>query len=82
EIKRMYVRPGHRGKKIGQNLLGQLIQSAREIGCSKVLLDSARFMTNAHALYQSAGFTEVDIYSETEMTKNFQDHMIYMELKL
>jgi len=82
EIKRMYVRPGHRGKKIGQKLLRQLIQSAHDIGCSKVLLDSARFMENAHALYRSAGFAEVDIYSETEMTENFQDHMIYMELKL
>ena len=82
EIKRMYVRPGHRGKKIGQKLLGQLIQSAQDIGCSKILLDSARFMKNAHALYRSAGFTKVDLYSETEMTESFQDHMIYMELKL
>ena len=82
EVKRMYVRPGHRGKKIGQKLLGQLIQSAKEIGCSKVLLDSARFMKSAHALYRSAGFKEVELYSETEMTENFQDHMIYMELQL
>ena len=82
EVKRMYVRPGHRGKKIGQKLLEQLIQSAKEIGCSKVLLDSARFMKSAHALYRSAGFKEVELYSETEMTENFQDHMIYMELQL
>jgi len=82
EVKRMYVRPDHRGKKIGQKLLGQLVQSATEIGCSKVLLDSARFMKSAHALYRSAGFKEIELYSETEMTENFQDHMIYMELKL
>ena len=44
EIKRIYVHPGYRGKKIGQKLLNQLIQSAREIGYSKILLDSARFM--------------------------------------
>jgi GNAT superfamily N-acetyltransferase len=82
EVKRMYVRPYHRGKKIGQKLLKQLIRSAKEMGCSKVLLDSARFMKSAHALYRSAGFKEVDLYSETEMTENFQDHMIYMELEL
>ncbi len=82
EIKRIYVRPGYRGKKIGQKLLDQLIQSAKEIGYSKILLDSARFMKEAHSLYQSAGFKEVEIYSETEMTENFQEHMVYMELEL
>ena len=82
EIKRIYVRPGYRGKKIGQNLLDQLIQSAREIGYSKILLDSARFMKEAHSLYRSAGFKEIEIYSETEMTENFQKHMVYMELEL
>ena len=32
EIKRIYVRSGFRGKKIGHKLLAQLIQSAKEIG--------------------------------------------------
>lgn len=82
EIKRIYVRPGHRGKKIGQMLLDKLIQSAKEIGYSKILLDSARFMKEAHSLYRSAGFKEIEVYSETEMTENFQEHMVYMELIL
>ncbi|MBU8850064.1 MAG: GNAT family N-acetyltransferase [Desulfobacterales bacterium] len=82
EIKRIYVRPGYRGKKIGQKLLDQLIQSAREVEYSKILLDSARFMKEAHSLYRSAGFKEIEIYSETEMTGDFQEHMVYMELKL
>ena len=82
EIKRMYVRPDYRGKKIGKYLLEKLIQSAKEIGYSKVLLDSARFMEKAHFLYQSLGFREIEIYSETEMTEDFQEHMIYMELEL
>jgi len=82
EIKRIYVRPGYRGKKIGQKLLDQLIQSVKEIGYSKILLDSARFMKEAHSLYRSAGFKEIEIYSETEMTEDFQKHMVYMELKL
>jgi len=42
EIKRMYVRPLYRGKKIGRNLLNQLIRDAKEIGYSKILLDSAQ----------------------------------------
>ena len=82
EIKRIYVRPGFRGKKIGHKLLAQLIQSAKEIGYSKILLDSAKFMQEAYSLYKSVSFREVAIYSETEMTENFQEHMVYMELEL
>jgi ribosomal protein S18 acetylase RimI-like enzyme len=82
EIKRIYVRPGYRGKKIGQNLLEQIILSAKEVGYSKILLDSAKFMNKAHLLYRSVGFREIKIYSETEMTENFQEHMVYMELEL
>jgi GNAT superfamily N-acetyltransferase len=82
EIKRMYVRPVYRGKKIGRNLLNQLIQDAKEIGYSKILLDSARFMREAHSLYRSAGFKDIELYPETEMSEDFQEHMVYMELTL
>ena len=82
EIKRMYVRPVYRGKKIGRNLLNQLIQDAKEIGYSKILLDSAQFMREAHSLYRSAGFKDIKLYPETEMSEDFQEHMVYMELEL
>jgi GNAT superfamily N-acetyltransferase len=82
EIKRMYVRPGYRGKKIGRNLLNQLIQDAKEIGYSKILLDSAQFMSEAHSLYRSVGFKDIELYPETEMSVDFQEHMVYMELDL
>ncbi len=82
EIKRMYVRPVYRGKKIGRNLLDQLIQDAKEIGYSKILLDSAQFMREAHSLYRSAGFKDIALYPETEMSEDFQEHMVYMELEL
>lgn len=39
-------------------------------------------MKEAHSLYRSAGFKEIEMYSETEMTENFQEHMVYMELEL
>jgi GNAT superfamily N-acetyltransferase len=82
EIKRMYVRPFYRGKKIGRNLLDQLIQDAKEIGYSKILLDSAQFMMEAHSLYRSVGFKDIELYPETEMSEDFQEHMVYMELEL
>ncbi len=82
EIKRMYVRPAFRGKKIGQKLLNHLIQDARDIGYTKIRLDSGRFMEKAHMLYRSAGFKDIEYYSETEMSLDFQKYMIYMELEL
>ena len=82
EIKRMYVRPIFRGKKIGRKLLNQLIKDAKDMGYSKILLDSARFMKEAHSLYSSVGFNKVELYPETEMSEDFQEHMVYMELDL
>lgn len=82
EIKRMYVRPGYRGKHVGYKLLEHAITGARDHGYSKILLDSGRFMTHAHALYKSFGFKEVERYPESEMGAEFEKYMLYMKLDL
>jgi GNAT superfamily N-acetyltransferase len=82
EIKRMYVRPGFRGKGIGKALLEGLVNEAREIGYPRIRLDSARFMKEAHSLYRSAGFQEIDPYPESEIPAEFQKHWIFMEKQL
>ena len=83
EIKRMYVQPQFRGKKIGEKLLCRLIEEAKEIGYSKILLDSDPYMSNAHSIYRSLGFVETEPYAEAEMDgDDYSRHMIYMELKL
>jgi GNAT superfamily N-acetyltransferase len=82
EVKRMYVRPGYRGQKIGLKLLGQLIINARHAGYKNILLDSGRFMTDAHALYRSVGFKNIERYPESEMGAGFEAHMVYMQLEL
>lgn len=56
EIKRMYVRPSSRGLGVGRAILRRLIDDARALGYRTVLLDSAPFMHEAHALYRSFGF--------------------------
>jgi GNAT superfamily N-acetyltransferase len=61
-IKRMYVRPEYRGKKIGRSLLNNLIQAAREIRYSRIHLDSANFMKESHPLYRSVGFKDIAPY--------------------
>ena len=82
EIKRMYVRPQYRGRGLGRALLETIIEEAEEVGYPAVRLDSARFMKEAHALYRSAGFSEIDPYPESEMPSEFQKHWVFMERQL
>jgi len=82
ELKRMYVRPEFRRRGLGRGILDALIAEAQKIGYSTVRLDSARFMKAAHALYQSAGFREIEPYPESEIPPEFQDHWIFMEKSL
>ncbi|MFT5258370.1 MAG: GNAT superfamily N-acetyltransferase [Saprospiraceae bacterium] len=82
EIKRMFVRPGYRGKKIGYNLMEKLISDAKESGYSEIKLDSANFMVKAHELYRVFGFKEIEIYPGSEVGEQFQKHMVFMGLDL
>lgn len=82
EIKRMYVRPEFRGRGLGRGILEALFSEARDIGYSKVRLDSARFMEAAHSLYRSFGFQEIEPYDESEIPPEFREHWIFMEKTL
>lgn len=78
-IQRMYVRPAQRGRGIGRQLLEGLLQGAREAGYQRVLLESARFMHGAHALYRSASFTETEPYPQSQVPRDFWPYWIFME---
>ncbi len=82
EIKRMYVRPALRGKGVGRALLARLLEQARRAGYRSVRLDSSRFMTEAHRLYRSAGFKDVDPYEGSEIPPEFRKHWVFMEMPL
>ena len=82
EIKRMYVRPAHRGRGIGRALLETLIDEARGMGLPRIRLDSVRFMTEAHSLYRSAGFHETEPYPESEIPEQYWSHWVFMEVEL
>jgi N-acetylglutamate synthase-like GNAT family acetyltransferase len=71
EIKRMYVRPGNRKRGQGRALLNQLVTEATQIGYERIRLDSARFMKEAHHLYQTTGFSEIEAYEGSEIPKEF-----------
>lgn len=82
EIKRMYVRPQFRGKGIGKALVQKLVDEAQTIGYRCIRFDSARFMTEAHHLYRSMGFVEIEPYEGSEIQKEVQSYWIFMEKQL
>ena len=77
EMKRLYVRPQWRGRGIGQQLAGMLIDAARNAGYSRMRLDTLNTMRSAIELYTSLGFRRIEAYYE-----NPSDRAVFMELVL
>lgn len=70
EMKRLFVREGFRGLKIGKNLIEKLFEKARDAGYKSVLLDTlADKMPSAIRLYKSFGFTTTKPYYQTPLQK-------------
>lgn len=62
ELKRLYVRPLHRGQGIGRQLVLAAVKEAREIGYKKMRLDTLPSMKRALELYLSMGFKPIAPY--------------------
>lgn len=77
EMKRLYVRPGFRGQRIGDRLVCRIIDDAREIGYSRMLLDTLPFLESAIRLYKAHGFYEIASYNDSPMAAS-----VYMQLDL
>lgn len=77
EMKRLYVRPEFRGKRIGNQLVQKIINDAKEIGYEHMLLDTLPFLQSAIHMYKQYGFYEIPSYNDSPM-----DTSIYMRLDL
>lgn len=62
EMKRLFVRPAFRRFGLGRLLAQQLLDEARSLGYSSMLLDTLDEMEAARELYASLGFEEVAPY--------------------
>ena len=82
EIKRMYVKPKFRGKKLGNLMVEKVISISEENGFTKLFLDTAIFMSSAVSLYKKFGFKEIDSYPECIVSKELWDKWIFMMKEL
>src|SRR5437870_2411593 len=79
EIKRMWVDPSSRRGGIGRAMLDRLIAQARTVGYARIRLDSPEFMTAAHGLYRTGGFSDIDAYAESEIPDEYKSRWVFME---
>lgn len=89
EMKRLFVRPAHRGKGVGEALIERFLEEARAIALGphsegaggyyeSVVLDTIQpLMSRAIAVYKKVGFREIPAYRPNPV-----GGALYMELEL
>lgn len=77
ELKRLYVRPAFRGRHLGRELVERIIQDARSLGYSRLMLDTMPELVSARHMYENMGFQVTERYNNSPL-----DTTIFMEYRL
>lgn len=70
EVKRMFVKPEIRGKRIGSKILIELEDWARELNYTKCILETGNRQVEAVKLYKSSGYEIIPNYGQYENVEN------------
>jgi GNAT superfamily N-acetyltransferase len=62
ELKRLFVRPGYRGRGVGRKLTERTVRRAQQLGAERIVLDTLPGMTGAISLYTELGFRPISAY--------------------
>lgn len=77
ELKRMFLKLEARGKGYGKLLLEHAIQTAKDLGFRRMVLDTEPIMSTAIQLYEKFGFQRRDAYYDSPLP-----NVLYYELIL
>jgi putative acetyltransferase len=64
ELKRMYVRPEARGDGLADRLLGAIERRARELGATRVKLETGLAQPEAMAVYERNGYHPIEPFGD------------------
>lgn len=64
EIKRMYVDPAVRGRRIGRALVEALEREARLVGVTRIVLETGTRLAAAIKLYEAMGYAQIPLFGE------------------
>lgn len=76
ELKRLYCQPAARGHGLGLKLSQAAIEKARSIGYKHIYLDTDHGLTQANAIYEALGFTDIDKYYDNPMDSRFMGRVL------
>ena len=80
EMKRLFVDPAAHGLGLGSALAKAVIERAKSLGYSRMMLDTGPLQVEAQTLYHKLGFRDVEPYYE--LSPQLRDWLVFMELDL
>lgn len=76
EVKRLYVRPAYRGRRIAGALMDAVEEHARRSGFDAVYLDSKDDLPTAIRFYRERGYDEVERYGDNPQATIFMRRLL------